>query len=176
MIANIPRKPKAKREQALRRITLNNAEEHIVQRYPDAESIVERIRCAIDQKQLILSADGSISILYQLDAAGLGAGFTIYVDELPVSTCYTCWDQSFTEPAWQFADSVFHHLVEFNGVLDADGYQYLDTPDAPWFTTVLLPDFIRLAEATKQTVAGLEPCIVWALWDNERGIGDNNGT
>jgi hypothetical protein len=165
MTVNAPEKKKVERQQTLERITLNNAEECRLRRSSEAEPLIKKIRDVLARGCNVLSDDGEITI--GVVPADGSAAFTLGAGKLPVLTCQACWSADVSNTCWEAADSRFQMLAGINRALDF-GYQYREAPNAPWFATIVWPQFARIAEKYHREIGMLEPCVVWALWDNEQ--------
>lgn len=166
MVATIPRK--RTEPELLPVVTLNNGQRRIVRRTPKVTGLVRRIAHGIIRRGGIVSMhDGEMVLRCHL-AAG-SAAFHISARGIPVAACYACWNAHINAISWETADRLFHNLAERSERLD-HGYEYRDALPAPWVATVLLPEYTRISDKHRRWIAVLEPCAVWALWDNERGI------
>lgn len=146
-------------------ITLNNARSRTLQRSVKAEPLIKQIRDIIASGSNVLLDDGNITVGVMSSAGS--AAFMLGVNGLPVVMCQACWRADVSNTCWEAGDSRFQRLAERNGALDF-GYEYREAPPVPWLTSVLLPEISRISQKHQQAIGALEPCIVWALWDNER--------
>lgn len=151
----------------LRVVTFNNGQERMVRRTPKVARVVRLITDAVIRHN-VLSVNGGEMFVCCHFAAG-SAAFKIIVHGIDVATGYACWNAHINAISWEIADRLFHELSEMNEALDC-GYEYRDAPSAPWVAAVLLPAYARISAKHQRWIAVLEPCAVWALWDNEREI------
>lgn len=166
MTVNAPEKKTAERQQTLEGITLTNGQARTFRRSEELEPLIKKICDVIAQGRNVLFSD-DVEISINIEPAAGSAAFTLSVDGLALLISYACWDAAVSSKLWEVSDGLFLKLVEMNGAQDC-GYQYREAPTAPWFTTMLLPQFESISEKHQSEIGILEPCIVFALWDSER--------